>query len=347
MIQPNWQLNFRNLPTIPLLKRWVPGQMMTMEQIIMQKAVMGGRLNTVEMYSINSLAEFYKELGKSLAKIDYSTFTGNDFDNYKNYIFYAMNYLCLMSNQITVFSTYRLVVNEWVTGENKPLDDVSFLKYPTLDIVKKINKYNRANTPATNVFYSSETIDTCIKETRPPKNKLITVGVWQPKSNRKFTTFPISHSEQASKVHEGVAKATAALAKQHLDKALENYMKMYFSLLANEYTKKINHHYEYLYSSLFSERILATQDKKLSEFRFDCIEYPSVGNDFRTSNLAMLPSVFDDNFFLKEAIEFEIEQEFYDRKHSPMNHDLITLAKVKNVRRSKPADVTGPIIWLA
>lgn len=342
---PNWQNRFKGLPTIPVLKMWQPGKLTTIEQDVMQKVVEGKALSQIEIYAIQSLSNYYSELRISLLKLNYSSFTKEDLENLKDYILYALNYICFISNKLTIFSTYRLVVNEWTTGENRRINHANFLKYPPLDIVKTVGKYNRANTPETNVFYSCETMDTCLKETKPPINKLVTIGIWLPKTQKPLIAFPISHSKEAAKVNRGVAKATAALGTIQYNPIMFNYMTMYFSLLASEYTKKVGHHYEYLLSSLFSERIFENQNPNLPEFRYDCIKYPSVGNDFATSNVAMRPSSLDDNFYLSKVIEFEIDEAYYDKKHLLGSPEVISLAKIKNLSESKSIDLEGNIIW--
>jgi flagellar biosynthesis/type III secretory pathway ATPase len=70
--------------------------------------------------------------------------------------------------------------------KNERLNNISFLKYPPIDIVKSINKYNRANTPNTTVLYTTENIDSALKEIKPPINKLITVGLWKPKEQKNL-----------------------------------------------------------------------------------------------------------------------------------------------------------------
>jgi hypothetical protein len=350
MNKPNWQTNFRDLPTIPEHKRWPGDNNMTVEQIISIKLLSRQTISSEEETIFKSLATFYSELNEKLKTLDYTNFTDEDFENFKNYIFYAFNYVALVSNKLTIFQTYRLVVNEWVTGNNKPVTNVSYLKYPSLDIVKKANKFNRANTSNTNVFYSAENIDTALKETKPPLNRLVTVGVWKPKiQGKQFISYPISHSEIAEQVNEGVSKATKALEDYgNFNSSLFlNYMRYYFQLLGREFTKQVNHYFEYYMSSLFSERILTDYEEQngSNSFYYDCIIYPSVGNGFKTDNLAIRPKVLDDDFYLEKIIEFEVEEAFYDKEYVLSHPESITLARIKNVRVTNKIDKNGNIIW--
>ncbi len=343
---PNWQTSFRNLPEIPEHKRWNGKSNMTLEQIIAFKLLHKQPITKNEEEIFTDLATFYSELNDKLINLDYSLFNPSDFDNFKNYIFYAFNYTALISNKLTILQTYRLVVNEWVCGKNERIRNIDFIKYPSLDIVKKANKLNRANTLNTNVFYSAQNIDTSLMELRPPLNKLITVGVWKPKSNKEFISYPISHSEEAAKVNEGVAKAKSAFDDhENFNSALFlNYTRYYFELFGREFTKRVTNHYEYLISALFSESIFENQGNSNTDVNYDCIIYPSVGNGYKTDNLAMRPTVLDNDFYLEKVIEFEVEHEFYDKPYVLTHPENITLAKIKNVYITNKFD-KGEIIW--
>jgi hypothetical protein len=352
---PNWQATFRSLPEIPKYKRWVEGSYTTIEQDISLKLMNKKFVTPHEEKIFIELTSFYEELDKKLKFLDYESFTPEDLENFKDYIFYAFNYMPLITNDLTVFSTYRLVVNESVMRETKSITNIEFLQYPTLEKVKEINKYNRANTPNTNVFYSSGSIDTALKEIRPPLNKLITVGVWKPKNvNKKLMSYPISHSKEAIKINKSVQDATKAFEEigKHNSTLLMKYLGYYSEILGYEFSKRVDHtkpnyHYEYLISALFSERIfsehLEINDKK--KFKFDCIMYPSVGNDYLTENVAILPTTIDNDFYLSEVQEFEVDESYYDVKKYNPYPEKITLAKVKNFRKAKAVRQNGEIEW--
>lgn len=352
---PNWQTTFQGLPEIPDHKKWVKGSYTTLEQDISFKLLHKQPITTFEEKIFIQLTSFYAELDKKIKLLDYQSFSSNDFENFKNYIFYAFNYLPLITNNLTVFSTYRVVVNEFVTTKNESISNIEFLKYPTLKKVKEMNKFNRANTPNTTVFYSAESIDTALKEIRPPLNKLVTVGIWKPKNvNKKLVSYPISHSQEALKVNEGVQAANKAFEEtaKYNSSLFMNYMRHYFKLLGHEFSKRVdytknNYHYEYLISSLFSERIF-TEHLEMNDadnFNFDCIIYPSVGNDFLTENVAILPTTLDNDFYLAEVQEFEVEESYYDLKTIGLDPEKITIAKIKNFRKTITIKNDGRIEW--
>lgn len=68
---------------------------------------------------------------------------------------------------------------------------------------------------------------------------------------------------------------------------------------------------------------------------FECVIYPSVGNNFFSDNVAFIPEVIDNDFVLQKAIEFEIEEQYYDREYTVSHPENITLAKIRNLRISQ------------
>jgi len=348
MERPNWQTNFKDLPSIPEHKRWLDDQHYTKEQEISYKLLRHQQITKEEEQIFIQLKEFYQELDDKLDSLDYDSFDSTDIENFKNYIFYAFNYQPLISNKITLFKTYRLVVNEWVINKNERITDIKYLKYPELDIVQDIGKYNRANSPNSNVFYSTQSIDNALKEINPPLNKKITVGVWAPKKEKKFVSYPISHSEAAFNINESVKKATEAVENYstQVSELFVSYTKYYFKLLGKEFAKPVKHHLEYILTAWFSERILQNRSTPQPSFNFDCIIYPSVGNDLRTDNFAFLPEVVDNDLRLDGVYEFEIEEAYYNE---PLTYDhdpqTVRLAKLKNVQYAKGMASENLIEW--
>jgi hypothetical protein len=235
-----------------------------------------------------------------------------------------------------------------VTGKNEPITNIRYLKHPPLEIVAKLGKYNRANTPETTLFYSAQNIDTALKEIRPPLNKLVTVGIWQQKDvNKHLITYPISHSAAAMGVSEGVRKATEAFNEQmvHNSKLLKNYYERYLKLVGREFSKVVDHHYGYFISSHLAERIFDADNEDDAGFKIDAIVYPSVGNDYLSENLAIRPHTLENDFKLIAVLEFEIEEAYYDQSYTTDNPFAITLAKIRNVRKTTNISPDGEIIW--
>jgi hypothetical protein len=337
-----WQKTFRNLPEIPEAKRWKNDRTPTLEQQITAKLIAGESINAEETYVMNRLINFYGNLYNHLGTIDFTNFTKEDFENFKNYIFYAFNYLILFSNGVEISQVFRVVKNR----DKKSITKKSLLTYPPLHVVKNINEYNRANTPNTNVFYCSETINTALNEIKPKVGDMVTVSVWEPIDKKRiFNSYTISHGSNAYGVNPHVTKAMDALRefKKTIDPIFSRFIDPYFHLLGREYEKTIEHHYEYLISSIFSEKILENSGRENTNFDFECIAYPSAKNKFTTSNLAIRKDIIRYSFKLSKVVEFEVASEHYNREQSE-NPGTINLVGIKNVREAKSI-INNEIVW--
>ena len=343
MVVPNWQTRFGSFPEIPLTKQWPNDLSTTREQRIVHQLLTEQTATHGERQELKQLSSFYEELRSSLKVMNYVNLGAEEVERFKAYVLYAFNYAALVTNDLTLRSTYRLVLNESVTGKNHRITEARYLGYPPREVVRKLNRYNRANTPETNLFYSSENVDTTLKELRPPLNRLVTLGIWEPRTTHPFVSYPISH-ERAIGVNEGVEKALGAFTsrRQHVDPQVYDYLRYYLEVIGGEYVKPVGHHQEYVVSAWLSERIFESREHP---WKFDCIIYPSVGNDLRTDNIAMLPAVVDERLRLRGAVEFEVEEAFYDRTYSEHHPEQITLARVKNVVQARSIGVDGMIDW--
>jgi hypothetical protein len=340
---------FKDLPVIPAHKSYNKANF-TLEQHILRKLETGQPISVEERQVFEELGEFYSELNKQLGVLDYNSFDESDIKDFKNYIHYAFNSHCLITNQVTIAGNlFRLIVNESVTNQNNSIIDTKFLTYPSLEIIKKNGKFNRGSTSNTTVLYLTETMDSALKEIHPPENKLVTVSIWATKRNSTFTQYPIEHNEQAALVNQQIAQGRAALIQlnQQQDPLLARYMDNYFNLLSREYAKPVSveNHYEYILSAIFSESIFDLEDDN-PDFNYDCISYPSVGNNFITRNIAVKPNIADTEFKIIQVIEFEIVKAHYDR--IPVNsfdRSCISVAEVKNYRETWNITDAGQIIW--
>lgn len=345
MKKVKWQTEFRDLPKIPDTKKWQEGERETTEQKISKKLITGKPVTLAEKEIMQDLVLFYAILYKSLQNLEFETFTTKDFKNFENYIFYAFNYFPALANKLTIYQLYRVVINQNLIGTKESLTKKGLLSYPPLHIVKKINKFNRANTPRTNVFYGAETIDTAINEIKPRIGDKVTVGVWQPITKREFNSYPISHSEKGFRINENSTHAIVAFDefRKANDKVLIDHMEPYLHVLGYEYSKIIKHHYEYLISAMFSEKILKNPQNKGTSFDFECIVYPSVGNKFITSNVAVRTDIIRNEFSLSKVIEFEVTQCHFDneQKSSP---ESINLVEYKDYRETNTFE-DNRIIW--
>jgi hypothetical protein len=338
---------FKNLPPIPEHKLYNDTLPSTMEQRISLKLHMHQEIDDTEKEIFEGLSLFYKKLDEELALLDYSSFSPQDITDFKNYLSYAFNFVILITNQLSIYKVYRLVVNESGSQKNDSIIETRFLTYPGLDIVKRYGNYNRGNTCNTTVFYVAEDIDTALKEIRPEKGKRVTVGVWKPKKDRTFTSYPIVHYEQAIANNKEVEIANSAIRQieETHHTLFRDYMNYYLKLLSREYSKPITNRFDYMISAIFSEQIFKINDGN-PDYNYDCILYPSVGNEFQTRNIIIKPSVVDEDFILDKVIEFEISDSFYDRKPLKTgNPEDISLANVRHYRETRNISPDGVIAW--
>ncbi|WP_116786861.1 hypothetical protein [Flavobacterium psychrotrophum] len=339
--KPHWQINFKDLPTIPLAKRWLKDNSGTQEHIITRKMFEGKPITDNEKNILRELKFFYAMLYHELESFEYQKLTREELLDFKNYISYAFNYIPYLLNKTEVIQLYRVSKNR--NGDN--ITKTKYLTYPPEHLVRKMDKYNRANTPNTTVFYGSESIDTAINELKPEVGEIITISIWKPIHEKYIlNAFHVSHTEK------GYGKnsiSTYALNffekyKESWQTELIDFIEPYFHLLGREYEKKISHHLEYVVSAIFSEQIL---QKPLTPKHMDlhCIIYPSVGNEYLTSNLAIRKDIFRNNFELFKAIELEITETHYDN----INKDFSNKINVVNYKNYKETSTFsgGNIIW--
>lgn len=337
----DWKDKYLDFPVIPDPKKWNDSGY-TDEQFIIQKLIENKEITKEEELKLQKSIEFYKTLNEKLKTFDFKSI--ENLEDFKNYIFYAFNFNAIISNKLTIYRTYRLVENEKILNKDERIRYQNFLSFPTKEIVKMINKFNRANTADTNVFYGAETIDSALKEVKPDKGKRVTIGVWVPKIGNPLMSFPISHYSSAN-VNFGSKRGEQAFEelKKNINPLLSQFMFSYFSLLGQEYSKQISNHFEYIVCALFSEKLLGYDSD--SNFKFDCIIYPSVGNDFLTDNVAIKPEIFDLNFKLSKAIEFRIKETRYDEKTNRSDPDLISLVDYTDYEETDWIDKDGYIVW--
>jgi hypothetical protein len=113
-------------------------------------------------------------------------------------------------------------------------------------------------------------------------------------------------------------------------------------VLNHEFSKPISDKREYLVSSLFSERIF---EERESEWTYDCIIYPSVGDEYSKSNFAIKPKAVDSSLFLDKVFEFEIIATFYEKKTSLDNPRKLSVANARVLKESNYIHTNGRIEW--
>lgn len=338
-----WKEEYPGLPQIPLPKQWLPqkvGEFATSEQIIVSKLISNEEISIDEINLMKECINFYNDLRIRLNNFNYSTINETNINDFIGYIDYAYNFVLLNSNRIELFETYRLVFNE----DFKSKGNIKELSYPPIETVREKKLFNRANSYNSNVFYSSESIDTTFKELRPEKSSIVTLGVWRPKGNNTFLSYPIMANPSVPFLSEISKFSTNAYCqiKNRFHPLMGEFMDGYFNLLNQEYSKGIQNKIEYILSANFSEKIFELRE---NDWTYDCIVYPSVGNEYISSNLAFRPSVVDKRLNLVAIIEFEVLNTKYDLKANINSQRLITVAELKIRNKAKVIENNGNIVW--
>lgn len=339
-----WRDNYVGLPDLPIAKLWKKGGKpgtATDEQIITNKLLRQRPISTKEENLILDCILYYQNLLKALEKFKFSELTREGIEIFCQYIGYAYNYLLLHSNEIELYQTFRLVEN----CNSKTKQFSHQLSYPPLEIVKEKDLFNRASSLNSTVFYSSESVDTAFKELRPKVGSIVTLGIWGSKGSNKFLSYPISSNSSAEIVNDH-ARITSLAYKEIKRKEhplLREFMDGYFNLLNHEFSKTIQNKKEYLVSSYFSEKIFEPREKK---WNYDCIIYPSVGNEFSQSNFAFKAEIAKSRLELKKAFELEILETFYDKPANKQNSTSLTVVKARLLKQSKEILENGEIQWV-
>lgn len=339
----NWKDSFKTLPKLPKGKLWIengePGTA-TLEQILTNRLLHNEPISQEERKIIIECILFYRILYSELERFDFLTLTEPELEDFILYIGYAFNYLPMHINDIELFTAYRLVSN----SDGKTKSHRTQLSYPPLEFIQNRKQYNRASTPKSTVFYSSDSIDVVFKELKPPKSSIVTLGIWSPKTKRKFLSYPIMANPSAQFLNENAKSASLAYdgLKKKMQPLFGHFIDGYFKVLNHQYSKRVKDHKEYIISAYFSEKIFEIDDK---DCNIDCIIYPSVGNEYLNSNIAFKSITVDQHLDLKSAIEIEVLDTFYDKSTINNNPTSISVAKIRILKRSKNILENGDIIW--
>lgn len=338
---------FPGLPTIPTCKRWLKPMVnnrATLEQLVSNKLFDNIPLTKKEEKIIQDCVQFYQQLYHSLQSFNYDSLNSQLKINYfKDYLNYAFNYELLNGGYIEILETYRLVPNK--DGRSKT--NAKELAYPPIKVLKCKGLYNRANTSLNSIFYSSETIDAVFRECKPSKGEIVSLGIWKPKNNVTLNYYSIESNFKAKSVNEFAKRAYVAI--EQLSPILVDLLKNYLLILNYEYSKKVNAKIEYIVSATLSEKLLNLDMKKdrsiLEPYNYDAILYPSLGNEFNYSNLAIIPESVDEKLELKEVYEWEVLSTNYDKEVLKTNPRQLTVAKVKCTNFSNHIAEDGKINW--
>ncbi len=192
-------------------------------------------------------------------------------------------------------------------GENKRIEEISFLKYPPK---KFVQKYGRANSPNESVLYATFDPLTALSEMRPDIGDLITVSTWKLKSNHPITVSPIfKNSTKDGIVHNEVstkAKIHYNQQRHQYDEEIQKQLDIIIQFVADCFSKEVDdaNHFDYFLSSYYANRIFW----ELQDGEIDAILYPSVRQSLEMTNVAMKPDIFDQHYELELVEESVVKQ---------------------------------------
>jgi hypothetical protein len=321
-------MDFPGLPKFPLIKKALKDEDLTSEQKVLIKLINREYISNNDINIFIEAIGFYEDMFPKLLKLDLTSFDQGKLKSLISYFQNALNHMSVPTVDIECEFTYRIIKNNTIHPDNKSITNTSFLKYPPLHIVNKIGKYNRANTPNSNVFYGAESANAALLEMKPNKGELITLSIWRNKLNKIFYAYPMVHP--------------IAQLKDELHPIYFKWENVIRSFLVNEYSKEVNNHFQYIYSAVLSERFLKINDE---HHNVQSIVYPSVKNNHKFDNLAIRPSDFDKYFEIYSIYEIIIDETYFQNEINYHNPFEISYIKPYSMRQPKTILKNGKIIW--
>lgn len=303
-----------DLPDIPNSKKYIDD--MTPEQHAMLKCINKEKLTNEDEAILQESIDFYKKVFPKLKEIDLKIITKEQSSDLAKYLDNVFNFKIYVSNNIHFEILFRVSFVRENFKEKGKVRNPSYLKYPSLQIVKNSGIYNRANTDNKTVFYASFFENVAIRETKPQVGDRIIISIWKNISGKPFNSYPITNS---SIVNESVQKATKAFkeTKDVNNPLFGEILDINLAFLASEFVKeteiKSKERFEYFYSAYFADRILSPFREGDPTPNIDCIIYPSVAWKHQHENLAVIPESVDKKLRLIKAIEYIVDETYYDK----------------------------------
>lgn len=327
----------------------------TPEQHAQMKLMQEIPLTQSDIEALQESVEFYEVAYPFLKSIDLSVITEIEKDEIVKFLDTMLNYQIIMQNNINFKSIYRVsfVRNEFL--ESGKVRDVNLISFPPLEIIKKIGRYGRANSPNSTCLYCAFNPIIALLETKPKIGDRIIISQWYKDDDKPFVSYPIANNTSVK--NEGLEKATKAFKDRmsYNHPLFARTLDLLFDFLSSEYVKNVpitnSNAYEYLFSAYFSDKTLLKPVASVTHPTepindYDCIIYPSVGAKHATDNLAIKPSVVKRlrPVFLKEIIVTGTD---YDNATIYENYlpKEINLPISGQVLRSSNEIQNGRIIW--
>jgi len=213
-----------------------------------------------------------------------------------------------LTYKTTIQKLQRVSINKRLFGgANNRIEEISFLKNPPKQCVKK---YGRANSPNESVLYATFEPLTALSEMRPDIGDFITVSTWKLKDNHPITVSPIfKNAPKAHKVQNEVSIKALFMYNQQVkqyDEELQKQLDVIIQFVADCFSKEVDdtNHFDYFLSSFYANRIFW----ELQDGEIDAILYPSVRQSLELTNIVMKPDVFNKHYELELVEESIVKQ---------------------------------------
>lgn len=205
-------------------------------------------------------------------------------------------------NRYTFPTIQRITINKNILQTNKRISDISHLKHPPENLVKK---YGRCNLKKQSVLYAAPIIMTALSEMKPKKGDLITKSTWKLKHDYSLKICPIFHYQPNNgtinpRTFE-LQNAFNKLVNQKFKGATKEAVINLSNFIAHHFSKIVDRDKDrdYLFSAFFANKLLY----ELDEGTVDGILYPSVQENLSFENIALKPDVFEKYYILDEVHE--------------------------------------------
>ena len=272
-------------------------------------------LTTKDEEALKEAIVFYRNLFSVLKAINLTTLMLDDAILLQKYLDQAIDFSLLVRNDATFNRIYRITLAENSFREKGKIRNTKYLKYPPVEVVKKAQRYNRSNTFNKTVFYAASNWHISLLEIKPQPGQKIIMSVWEPRTDELFNCYPISNT---SINNDAVKEATEQfqLHKMTIHPLCAEILDMILAFLASEFVKDVKtinpNRLEYLYSAYFSDVILGPIISDDESAICDFIRYPSIAWNHKLDNIAMSPCCVDDKMIITHAVEYEVEETYYD-----------------------------------
>lgn len=271
----------------------------TPEQDAQMKLVQNIDLNENDIIALQESVSFYEQAYPFLKSINLSRISVADKVEIIDFLDKVLNYHIILQNNLSFKTVFRVSVVRDDFLERGKVRNIKYISYPPIDIIKRIGKYGRANSPDSTCLYCSFNPIIALLETKPKIGERIIISQWLKDDDLPFVSFPIANNESVK--NEGVEKATKAFKERmtYNHPLFARTLELFFDFLSSEFIKDIPiispNAYEYLYSAYFSDITLTNKIKAVKHptepiSNYDCIIYPSVAAKHATDNIAIKTS---------------------------------------------------------